>query len=88
MKSYTLKLKGTKKNNTLDLTVTIYGENKSQAFCWAYEFFQKGIFREPYFAIGTNKMCGGTTEFIPNAKQLMKLAGKYFVPKSSFNPAK
>lgn len=80
MKQYQLKLKGTKKQSTPDLTLTIFGDNKSQAFNWAWQFFQKGEFKEPFFASGLNKMCGGTVEFIPNARELMNLAGKYFVP--------
>ena len=83
MKSYKLNLKGTKKNNTTDVVINVYGENKSQAFNWAYNFFQKGEFVEPYFAKGLNRMCGGTVEFIPESKNIMDLRGKYFVPRSS-----
>ncbi len=83
MKSYKLKLKGTNKNNTKDLDVIILGNNKSQAFSWAYNFFQKGRFVEPYFANGINEQCGGTLEFIPNANELKELKGKYFCPMSA-----
>lgn len=83
MKTYTLKLKGTKKNKTSDLTVEILGDNKNQALAWAYYFFEKGEFTEPYFASGANRMCGGTADFIPGVEKLMDLKGKYFVPRTS-----
>jgi hypothetical protein len=71
MKSYTLNLKGTKKNNTSDVIITIYGENKSQAFNWAYLFFQKGE--------ETQKMAN----YIPQLNTLNCYKGKYFVPRSA-----
>ena len=83
MKSYKLKLKGTKKHGTEDLTMVIKGENKSQAFTWAYQFFQQGEFKEPYYAAGIKRMSGGTEEFIPGAKSMMRLAGKYKVPRTA-----
>jgi hypothetical protein len=82
MKTYTLKLKGTKKNQTHDLTIKIYGDNKSHAFAWAFDFFEKGIFMEPYFAEGVKKITG-TEKFIPNASDIIHLAGKYNVPYTS-----
>lgn len=42
MKTYTITLKGTKKNNTKDLKTNIEANNKSQAFNIAYLFFEKG----------------------------------------------
>ncbi|MGG7036949.1 MAG: hypothetical protein ACI7YS_17405 [Flavobacterium sp.] len=82
MKKYTLKLKGTKKNQTEDLTIEIFGQNKSQAYSWAYSFFEKGEFTNPYYAKGTGQW-SGTEKFIPNASQMMDLAGKYFVPRTA-----
>jgi hypothetical protein len=84
MKTYTLKLKGTKKNNTPDLTVTIKGENKGQAFNWAYKFFECAEFVKPYYATGLKKMCEGTAFFVPESENMMHLAGKYKVHRSSF----
>jgi len=82
MKTYTLKLKGTKKNQTQDLTIEIYGVNKSHAFNWAWDFFEKGRFMEPYFATGIKEITG-TERFIPNASNMMDLAGKYNVPRTA-----
>lgn len=83
LKSYKLKLKGTKKHRTENLTLIIKGENKNQAFSWAYQFFQQGEFKEPYYAAGIKRMSGGTEEFIPGAKSMMHLAGKYNVPRTA-----
>jgi len=88
MKTYQLRLKGTKKNNTNDLTIIIRGDNKAQAFTWAYWFFEKGEFTHPYFASGINRMSGGTLEFIPEADKMMHLAGKFFVPRTAIRVIK
>jgi len=71
MKNYTLHLKGTKKNSTHDLFITIYAENKLQAFNWAYLFFQKG------------EETANMANFIPQLKTMSNFKGKYFVPRSS-----
>lgn len=87
MKKYILNLKGTKKNSTQDLTVEVFGDNKGQAFNWAYRFFEKGEFTDPYFAAGVNRQSGGTLEFIPSANELRHLAGKYFCPRTALKVA-
>lgn len=74
MKSYILKLKGTKKNNTSDLEVEVKGDNKGQAFNFAYGFFQSGEY---------NSSSANIDPWIPKAKKLSKLSGKYFVPRSA-----
>lgn len=76
MKTYTLKLKGTKKNNTSDLEVELKAENKAQAFNFAYMFFEKG------------ETVIKTDLFIPKAKKLKHLSGKYFVPRSAVHPVR
>lgn len=81
MKNYSLKLKGTKKQGTSDLRIEIKADNKQQAYSWAYYFFEKGEFREPFQA--KDGWSEGTIEFIPQAKEMMHLAGKYKVPKSA-----
>lgn len=83
MRTYLLKLKGTKKNNTQDISVHVYGDNKGQAFNYAYSFFEKGEFQEPYFAEGINRQSGGTAEFIPKYRDFENVKGKYFVPKTA-----
>lgn len=83
MKTYILTLKGTKKAKTQDMKVSVFGDNKQQAFNWAYKFFQLGEFVEPYFAKGLNKMSGGTAEFIPESINLMGVKGKYKVNHSN-----
>jgi len=85
MKTYTLKLKGTKKNNTSDLTIEIKGDNKGQAFSWAWKFFENGEFVAPYFATGVNRMSGGTAEYVPGSENMMSVAGKYKVHYSSIS---
>jgi hypothetical protein len=77
MTTYTLKLKGTKKNNTDTISVTILANNKSQAFNMAYVFFQKG---ETNTIFG-RKETGLTTfnDWIIGANDLVHLAGKYKV---------
>jgi hypothetical protein len=80
MKTYTLKLNGTKKNNTETITVEILANNKSQAFNMAYTFFQKGEINNIY----GRKETGLSTihQWIPKAAQLVHLAGKYTVQMS------
>lgn len=81
MKQYTLSLKGTAKNNTEDIKVTMFCNNKQQAFSLAYEFFQKGKTNTIY---GTEKTGLCTIhKFIPNADELRNVAGKYKVYQSS-----
>ena len=88
MKTYTITLKGTKKNNTQDITVEVLGNNKSQAFNWAYNFFEKGEMTAPFFAKGLNRKSGGTLAFIPTANELMHLKGKYKVHHTSLKVKK
>jgi len=76
MKTYILKLKGTKKNNTPDLEVEVIAENKGQAFNFAYGFFQSGDY---------NSSSANIDLWIPKAKKLSKLSGKYFVPRSAIH---
>lgn len=81
MKSYELKLKGTKKNGTADLTVVMNCENKSQAFNLAYDFFQKCRTDVVYGreAVGFNAI----SKWMPDAENLKKYAGKYKVYSTS-----
>jgi hypothetical protein len=88
MKTYILKLKGTKKNKTQDLECHVYGNNKGHAFNWAYKFFEKGEFTEPYFAEGLKRDCRGTAEFIPKYREFMELKGKYKVFHTSLTQIK
>ncbi len=77
MKTYNLTLNGTKKNNTQTITVEIFGVNKSQAFNMAYTFFEKGEINN----IFGGKETGLSTihQWIPQAANLISLAGKYKV---------
>lgn len=79
MKTYTLRLKGTKKNNTPDMEVKIFGDNKSQAFNYAYRFFELGEFISPYSANGLGLEVPGTAGHIEGVSKMMHLAGKYKV---------
>lgn len=81
MKTYTIKLTGTKKNNTSDLTVTINADSKSQAFNFAYGFFEKG---ETNTVFGTLERGLSTIHrWMPDAENLKKYAGKYKVYRTS-----
>ncbi|MFA5158628.1 MAG: hypothetical protein WC451_05600 [Patescibacteria group bacterium] len=81
IKTYTLKLKGTKGNNTPDITVILKCNNKSQAFNFAYDFFEKG---ETNIVYGTIKKGLSTIHrWMPDAENLKKYAGKYKVYKTS-----
>lgn len=79
MKTYKLKLRGNKKYNTSDIEVTISGDNKSQAFNYAYRFFELGEFITPYFAKGLGRVVPGTAGHIDGVSDMMHLAGKYQV---------
>lgn len=81
MNTYTITLKGTKKNNTPDITTLMHCDNKAQAFNLAYTFFQKGDANVVY---GT-KATGLRTihAFMPDAENLRKYAGKYKVYSTS-----
>lgn len=83
MKTYTLKLKGTKKHGTKDLTVTIIAKNKSQAFNFAYLFFEKGEYSSTTEWFSRFGLCR-VIDFIPDAVNLDKYRGKYKVYHSSF----
>lgn len=80
MKTYTLTLKGTKKNNTKDLEVKINAENKSQAFNFAYLFFETAEYDKT-----TNSVKGNwvITDFIPSASFFNDYRGKYKVYRTS-----
>lgn len=81
MKAYTLKLKGTKKNNTNDINMIIFGVRKSQAFNMAYTFFQKGDANVVY---GTKETGLSTIhQWIPEIEKYRHLAGKYNVYRTS-----
>lgn len=73
MKTYSLKLKGTKKNNTQDVTVKVLGNNKSQAFNFAYQYFEKG------------ESHPNVADFIPSLAEFTDLKGKYFVPRTALS---
>lgn len=81
MKTYTVKLKGTKKNNTQDVQVTMICDTKSQCFNFAYSFFQKG---ETNIVYGT-EIRGLSTihRWMPDTENLKKYAGKYNVYRTS-----
>lgn len=83
MKAYKLQLRGTRKNNTKDITVIIFGENKNHALNYAYRFFELGEFVAPYFANGLGRDVPGTAGHIENVDNMMHLAGKYKVGMSS-----
>ena len=81
MRTYELKLKGTKKNGTTDLTVVMHCENKFQAFNLAYDFFQKGRTEVVYGreAVGFNTI----SKWMPDAENLKQYAKKYKVYSTS-----
>jgi hypothetical protein len=83
MKTYKLILRGTKKNNTPDLEVELKGDSKSQAFNFAYAFFQTGEYNS-----STAKYHWKLTDFIPDAANLDQYVGKYFVPRSAVQVVK
>lgn len=77
MKKYQINLKGSKKNNTNDLSLIMLCSNKSQAFNLAYRFFQVGDTNVVY---GTEKTGLSTIhQWMPNAEEMKKYAGKYNV---------
>lgn len=77
MKTYIVKLKGTKKNNTKDIEVIMNCDNKGQAFNLAYGFFEKG---ETNTVFGTKERGLSTIHrWMPNAEDMKKFAGKYKV---------
>ena len=81
MSTYTITLKGTKKNNTSDIVVVMHADNKVQCFNLAYTFFEKGDTDVVY----GRKATGLRTihAFMPDADQLRKYAGKYKVTHTS-----
>lgn len=83
MKEYRLKLKGTKKHGTNDITVIVRGENKGQAFSFAYNFFETGEYSSTTEWQAKSGLCR-VIDFIPDAKNLDNLRGKYKVYYSSF----
>lgn len=83
MKEYRLKLKGTKKHGTNDITVVVRGNNKSQAFSFAYNFFEKGEYNYATEWVSVFGLCR-VIDFIPDAVNLDKYRGKYKVYRSSF----
>ena len=86
MNTYKLNLKGTKKTNTQDIQVFINANNKGQAFNLAYAFFQKGRTEQVY---GNDVTGLKTIEYwMPNAKELRPLAGRYIVYQTSIEVVK
>jgi hypothetical protein len=81
MKTYELRLKGTKKNNTKDLSVIMHCENKNQAYSLAFYFFEKGQTNTIYGREAT----GFTTihKWMPDAENLKRYAGLYKVYNTS-----
>lgn len=81
MKTYEIRLKGTKKSNTEDITIIMNADSKSQAFNLAYGFFEKG---ETNTVFGTPERGLATIhKWLPNADDLKKYAGKYKVHSTS-----
>lgn len=81
MKTYIVKLKGTKKNNTKDLEVVMNCDSKSQALSLSYCFFEKGETNTVY---GTKEKGLSTIHrWMPNAEDMKKFAGKYKVYNTS-----
>ena len=81
MKKYTIGLKGTKKQNTQDITATIICDSKRQAFNIAYTFFQKGNTNIVY---GTfEKGLSTIHRWLIDAENMKKYAGKYNVYRAS-----
>lgn len=79
MKTYILKLRGAKKNNTCDLEVILKAKNKNQAFNFAYLFFQTGEY---------TGFTAGVDFYMPEAYKLTDLSGKYFVPRTAVSCVK
>lgn len=81
MKTYTLKLKGSKKQNTQDLIIKVKANNKGHAFSLAYYFFQRGEYQTSY------ELYNGDTwrleDHIEGLANLMHLKGKYKVYSTS-----
>lgn len=77
MKTYELRLKGTKKNNTKDLSVIMHCENKGQAIALAFNFFEKGQTETVYGreSTGFNKI----SKWMPESENLKQYAGLYKV---------
>lgn len=81
MNAYRINLKGTKKDKTGDISLIINCDNKSQAFNFAYEFFELGETNTVY---GTKETGLSTIHrWMPNAEEMKKYAGKYKVFHSS-----
>lgn len=81
MKSYTVKLKGTKKNGTSDIEVSMNCSSKAQCFNLAYSFFEKGEINNIY---GTPERGLSTIhQWMPDAEKLKVFAGKYKVHSTS-----
>ena len=83
MKTYTLTLKGTKKNNTETISVKIISNNKNQAFNFAYMFFEKGK-TDTVFGSKETKL-STFNDWIIGANNMVHLAGKYKVHMSQIN---
>lgn len=81
MKTYTVNLKGSKKNNTQDIQVFINCDSKSQCFNFAYKFFENGDTNAIY---GTKETGLATIHrWMPNAESFKQFAGKYKVYRTS-----
>ena len=87
MKNYTVELRGTKKNNTKDISVTVLANSKPMAFNMAYHFFQEGL-TNTYF--GQAPKLTVIEDYIPEilTKNLYSLAGKYKVHHTSVRISK
>ena len=73
MTAYKISLKGTKKENTQDLTVIITCNSKNQSFNLAYAFFQQGRTNVIY---GTERTGLSTIHrWLNNAENLREYAG-------------
>lgn len=79
MKRYEIALKGTKKHTTSDITVEMFCDSKIQAFCLAYQFFQKAETEVKYGKDGSERI----GKWMPDAENLKKYAGKYKVYRTS-----
>lgn len=81
MKTYIVKLKGTKKTNTQDIQVKMNCDSKGQAINLAYNFFQKGEINTVYGSIETG--LSTIHRWMPEAEKMKKYAGKYIVYRTS-----
>ena len=75
MKNYVAILKGTKKQGTNDVKISIKANNMGQAFNIIYQYFEKGQYES----------------FFPdyfNVFEYTSLKGKYFVPRTSIKKNK